>query len=274
MNVWWVQARHTQPVAYDGITTEPQMNVLIVEDNEQIADALEDALTRHGHQTVQASTAAEALTIVHNAQLILLDLELPDLDGHELCRRVRRQVDTPIIIVTSRDDEVDRVMALHLGADDYVVTPFSRHELIARIVAVSRRAFRQAAPKEAAADTALTLDDDAASTLRLGELLLDLRARRAFVGGKQIQLTRKEFDLLSLLMEDSGAVRTREEIINKVWDENWHGSTRTLDVHIGSLRTKLGDTRWIETVRGVGYRVEQPEPIPTDPAPAVSAVPS
>ncbi|HZB33149.1 MAG TPA: response regulator transcription factor [Streptosporangiaceae bacterium] len=249
------------------------MNVLIVEDDKQIADALEDALTRHGHQTVQASTAAEALTIVHNAQLILLDLELPDLDGHELCRRLRRQIDTPIIVVTGRDDEVDLVMALHLGADDYVVTPFSRHELIARIVAVSRRAFRQAAPKDVPADTPVTLDDDGATTLRLGELQLDLRARRAFVGARQIQLTRKEFDLLSLLMEDSGAVRTREEIITKVWDENWHGSTRTLDVHIGSLRTKLGDTRWIETVRGVGYRVEQPEPITTDVAPAV-VVPS
>jgi len=250
------------------------MNVLIVEDNEQIAEALEDALTRHGHQTVQASTAAEALTIVHNAQLILLDLELPDLDGHELCRRLRRQIDTPIIIVTGRDDEVDLVMALHLGADDYVVTPFSRHELIARIVAVSRRAFRQATPKEVVtgSDIPITLDDDAVTTLRLGELQLDLRARRAFVGAKQIQLTRKEFDLLSLLMEDSGAVRTREEIITKVWDENWHGSTRTLDVHIGSLRTKLGDTRWIETVRGVGYRVEQPESLTTDAAPVVSAV--
>jgi len=250
------------------------MNVLIVEDDEQIADALEDALTRHGHQTVQASTAAEALTIVHNAQLILLDVELPDLDGHELCRRLRRQIDTPIIVVTGRDEEVDRVMALHLGADDYVVAPFSRHELMARIVAVSRRAFRPAATKEA--DTPVTLDDDDAAdtTLRLGELQLDLRARRAFVGTKQIQLTRKEFDLLSLLMEDSGAVRTREEIITKVWDENWHGSTRTLDVHIGSLRTKLGDTRWIETVRGVGYRVEQPEPIATDAAPVVHALPS
>jgi two-component system response regulator RegX3 len=250
------------------------MNVLIVEDDAQIAEALEDALSRHGHQTVQASTAAEAMTIVHTAQLILLDLELPDLDGHELCRRLRRQLDTPIIIVTDRDDEVDRVMALHLGADDYVVTPFSRHELMARIVAVSRRAFRQAATKEATADAAITLDDDAVTTLRLGELQLDLRARRAFVGAKQIQLTRKEFDLLSLLMEDSGAVRTREEIITKVWDENWHGSTRTLDVHIGSLRTKLGDTRWIETVRGVGYRVEEPEPITTDVAAAVSAIPS
>ncbi|HEU5158007.1 MAG TPA: response regulator transcription factor [Streptosporangiaceae bacterium] len=253
------------------------MNVLIVEDDEQIADALEDALTRHGHQTVQASTAAEALTIVHNAQLILLDLELPDLDGHELCRRLRRQMDTPIIVVTGRDDEVDRVMALHLGADDYVVTPFSRHELIARIVAVSRRAFRPAVPKDVApaGDAPAALDDDGSSTLRLGELQLDLRARRAFVGARQVQLTRKEFDLLSLLMEDSGAVRTREEIITKVWDENWHGSTRTLDVHIGSLRTKLGDTRWIETVRGVGYRVEEPEPTAAeavpDTAPVVSA---
>jgi two-component system, OmpR family, response regulator RegX3 len=250
------------------------MNVLIVEDDERIADALEDALTRHGHQTVQTSTAAEALTVVHNAQLILLDLELPDLDGHELCRRLRRQIDTPIIIVTGRDDEVDLVMALHLGADDYVVTPFSRHELIARIVAVSRRAFRPAITMDAApsGDTPVTLDDDASTTLRLGELQLDLRARRAFVGAKQIQLTRKEFDLLSLLMEDSGAVRTRDEIITKVWDENWHGSTRTLDVHIGSLRTKLGDTRWIETVRGVGYRVEQPETDATDAPPAVSIV--
>jgi DNA-binding response OmpR family regulator len=223
------------------------MNVLIVDDDPQFAEAMGAALQRHGYQITQAPTASAALTAFNGSQMILMDLGLPDLDGHELCRRLRRETNVPIIVVTGRTEEVDLVMALHLGADDYVVKPFSHHELIARMEAVRRRAARSAVPERAAP-----------AVLSFGELQVDLRVRQVHLDTRRVPVTRKEFDLLTLLLEDPGAVKTREEIISKVWDEHWHGSTRTLDVHVGSLRAKLGDTRWIETVRGVGYRIDRP----------------
>jgi DNA-binding response OmpR family regulator len=227
------------------------VKVLIVEDDTQIADALAFTLGRHGHETAHAATAAEALSAFEGNQMILLDLGLPDLDGHELCRRLRTHTDTPIIAVTARSEEVDRVMALHIGADDYVTKPFSYYELLARIEAVLRRTARSAAPAPARAP-----ERERRSVLQVGPLNVDLRSRRVLVGGRLVRLTRKEFDLLTMLMEDAGTVRTREEIIATVWDENWYGSTRTLDVHVGSLRAKLKCPGWIETIRGVGYRIE------------------
>jgi DNA-binding response OmpR family regulator len=227
------------------------VKVLIVDDDTQIADALAFTLGRHGHETAHAATAAEALSAYEDTQMILLDLGLPDLDGHELCRRLRESTDTPIIAVTARSEEVDRVMALHLGADDYVTKPFSYYELLARIEAVIRRSSRPAGKA-----LMPSLEKESRQVLQVGPLQVDLRSRRVMVDDRPVRLTRKEFDLLTMLMEDAGTVRTRDEIIAKVWDENWYGSTRTLDVHVGSLRSKLKCPGWIETIRGVGYRIE------------------
>jgi DNA-binding response OmpR family regulator len=152
---------------------------------------------------------------------------------------MRARSDVPIIVVTAKGEEVDRVVGLELGADDYVVKPFGLRELVARIRAVSRRAGRQSFESE---------------LLQVDELTLDLRARRASVDGREVQLTLKEFDLLALLMRDAGAVVTKQRILNEVWNTNWYGATKTVDVHVASLRKKLGDPGLIETVRGVGLR--------------------
>jgi two-component system, OmpR family, response regulator RegX3 len=177
------------------------------------------------------------------ADLVLLDLVLPDLDGYEVCRRLRARSDVPIIVITARGDEVDRVVGLELGADDYLVKPFGFRELVARIRAVTRR--RQPRP-------------DDPGPVRVGPLELDRRTRRVRMAGVDVALTAKEFDLLALLAEDAGAVLTRQEILEAVWDAHWYGPTKTLDVHVASLRRKLGDPTVIETVRGVGFRLCDP----------------
>lgn len=214
------------------------MEVLIVEDDDAIADALTTGLNRLGYTVRRVSTASDALT-APEPDLVLLDLGLPDLDGQEVCRRIRERSQVPLIVITARSDEIDRVMLLDLGADDYVVKPFGFRELAARIRAVLRRV--RANP--------------VSETQRLGGMELDRRRRRVLVEGREVQLTPKEFDLLAFLAEDPGAVFTRDEIIRSVWDEHWWGSTKTLDVHVASLRRKLGDRELIETVRGVGYRL-------------------
>jgi two-component system response regulator RegX3 len=172
--------------------------------------------------------------------LVLLDLGLPDLDGFEVCRRLRSQSDVPIIVVTARAEEVDRVIGLELGADDYIVKPFGFRELLARIRAVTRR--RSPRPTEV-------------GTIRVGSLTLDARTRTVTVDDRELALTPKEFDLLAFLAEDPGAVWSRGRILESVWDPHWYGPTKTLDVHVASLRKKLGDPAWIETVRGVGFRL-------------------
>jgi DNA-binding response OmpR family regulator len=172
--------------------------------------------------------------------VVLLDLGLPDVDGFELCRELRARSEVPIIVVTARGDEIDRVVGLELGADDYVVKPFGLRELVARIRAVTRR-------------SAVRVESPPTPAPR--RLVVDRRTRRVTLDGALLALTPKEFDLLALLAGDPGAVCSRQEIIDRVWDPHWYGPTKTLDVHIGSLRRKLGDPRWIETVRGVGYRL-------------------
>ncbi len=180
---------------------------------------------------------------------MLLDLGLPDMDGYEVCRRLRAISTVPIIVTTARGDEVDRVVGLELGADDYLVKPFGFRELVARIRAVTRRMERDApAPP---------------TTVRWGRLTIDLRTRRTTVDDRDVELTRKEFDLLAALARDPGATVRREDILDEVWDTHWFGSTKTLDVHIASLRKKLGVPALIETVRGVGYRLGAAEPAPT-----------
>lgn len=218
------------------------MHVLLVEDDDAIAEPLVRGLGREGFTTTRVATGAAALE-VDDADLVLLDLGLPDIDGYEVCRRLRARSEVPIIVVTARGDEVDRVIGLELGADDYLVKPFGFRELVARIRAVNRRT------------GAGRTGGSAPEQLRHGDLEVDLRTRRVTRAGTEIPLTRKEFDLLALLASDPGATRTRDEILETVWDAHWYGPTKTLDVHIASLRKKLGDPTLIETVRGVGFRL-------------------
>ncbi|MFJ3671291.1 response regulator transcription factor [Streptomyces sp. NPDC090106] len=252
------------------------MNVLVVEDDDGMAEALQQMLGQHGYDTRRTGTGGEALASLSGATLVLLDLSLPDLAGHEVCRRIRENSHVPIVVLSGSDHELDRVTALYAGADDFVPKPFSRYELLARIEAVLRRSAcrcgrpqdgpaadpaslpvqeprRRPAPQEAAGEPAGVQE-----RLSAGPLWLDARTRRVVLDDEEIHVTRKEFDLLTMLLEEPGAVMQREDIMARVWDENWFGSTRTLDVHVGSLRGKLGSTRWIETVRGVGYRLTVP----------------
>jgi DNA-binding response OmpR family regulator len=221
--------------------------VLVVEDEESIVVPFVNALERNGFGTLVARSAAEALALAAEAapQVVLLDLFLPDGDGRDVCRELRRRSDVPIIMLTARGTEADRIVGLELGADDYVVKPFAIDEVIARIRAVLRRSQRTP-----------TADSE---IVTVGDLLLDRGARRAWLGGDELTLARKEFDLLARLAEDVGHVVSREVLMSDVWDENWFGSTKTLDVHIAWLRKKLGEDpaapRYIHTVRGVGFRL-------------------
>lgn len=253
------------------------MDVLVVEDDDGMAEALQQMLGLHGYGTRRSNTGTAALADLPGTSLVLLDLSLPDLAGHEVCRRIRENSCVPIVVLSGSDHELDRVTALYAGADDFVPKPFNHHELLARIGAVLRRSTCCGrSPQGAAAGSASAAvqvprprrtppepapDGSAAaqeSRLRAGPLRLEARTRRVFLDEEEVRVTRKEFDLLAMLLEEPGAVMQREDIMARVWDENWFGSTRTLDVHVGSLRTKLGSTRWIETVRGVGYRLTVP----------------
>ncbi|MFJ3620570.1 response regulator transcription factor [Streptomyces iakyrus] len=228
------------------------MHVLIVEDDRRIADALGEAMQRFGHDVTWVATGREALAAAEKSEFVLLDLGLPDLDGQEVCRRLRERSWVPIIAVTARAEEVDRIMLLQAGADDYLVKPYSTRELLARMDAVARRVTGPAAGSGGGGG------EPREDRWAAGPLVLDLRTRQVEVHGAPVSLTRREFDLLAALAADPGAVRAREDLINEVWDANWHGSTRTLDVHVGSLRSKLGVREWIESVRGVGFRLAVP----------------
>jgi DNA-binding response OmpR family regulator len=231
------------------------MRILLVEDDEHVADALAAALRQYGYDIAQAPTAAKALAAMDAPELILLDLGLPDLDGIELCRRMRSGSDVPIIVLTARTDEIDKVLGLNAGADDYIIKPYSLHELRARIEAVARRSCRCGMSTQSH-DACCSAD--ARSVVTADRLTVDLRTREVTLDDSPVQLTRKEFELLAMLVADPETVHTREAIIAQVWDENWYGSTRTLDVHIGALRQKLGSYDWIETSRGVGFRLGHP----------------
>jgi two-component system response regulator RegX3 len=221
--------------------------VLMVEDEESITKPLSEALEREGFATETADTAQAALETAErvNPDLVLLDVMLPDGSGFEVCRTLRERSKVPIIMLTARGDETDRIVGLELGADDYIVKPFSAREVAARIRAVLRRA-----------DTPTA--EPPAERFEIGELTLDPGKRSASLNGTELDLTRREFELLQLLLSEAGTVITRERLIDEVWDTNWFGSTKTLDVHVSSLRRKLGDDsadpRYIHTVRGVGFR--------------------
>jgi DNA-binding response OmpR family regulator len=223
------------------------VHILLVDDDPSIAASLSDALTYAGYEVTHVSTGAAALAAT-DYQLVLLDLGLPDMDGTEVCRQLRQQTTAPIIIVSARDGEIDRVVGLEIGADDYVVKPFSTRELVARIRAVSRRSDQTA--NAAAAD---------AAEQTIGPLHIDRRTRRVTLDEEPVALTAKEFDLLAFLALDPGACLARQDILEAVWDTNWYGPTKTLDVHIASVRKKLGNSGWIEAVRGVGFRLQEPE---------------
>jgi two-component system, OmpR family, response regulator RegX3 len=232
--------------------------ILLVEDEDSIALPLAAALEREGYATRITGSAPEAIALAAELQpdLLLLDVMLSDGSGLDVCREVRRHSSIPIIMLTARGDETDRVVGLELGADDYVVKPFSARELVARIRAVLRRV-----PDEATA--AVSGGWAGANEYRVGDLVVDTAMRRAVLEDAELSLTRREFDLLALLVSNAGTVLTRERVIDEVWDTNWYGSTKTLDVHVSSLRRKLGDdavdSRYLHTVRGVGFRFAAPD---------------
>jgi DNA-binding response OmpR family regulator len=217
-------------------------HILLVEDDDAIAEPLARALDREGHEVTRVAEGQAALDVVAAApvDLVLLDLGLPDLDGLDVCRRLRdRGSDVAVMMLTARGEELDRVVGLDVGADDYLPKPFSLAELLARVRALLRRA-APAAP--------------AAPGLRV-----DQAARRVWVDGDEVQLTPKEFDVLALLAREAGSVVTRERLMEEVWDTNWFGSTKTLDMTLARLRQKLGEQAQerLRTVRGVGYRLER-----------------
>jgi DNA-binding response OmpR family regulator len=223
------------------------VRLLLVEDDDRVAGALAVALRRQGYDVIRVGTGQEALTR-DDVDVILLDLGLPDIDGMEVCQRIRKVSDVPIIAVTARSGETDRVRGLRIGADDYIVKPYAFAELLARIEAVTRRtraARTQEARNEAAANR----------VVEYGDLKVDLAGRRVTVHDRDVSLTRKEYDILALLLRDPGRVFTRAQILEEVWQTTWLGSSRTLDVHVATLRAKLGDANLVETVRGVGYRL-------------------
>jgi two-component system response regulator RegX3 len=230
----------------------PSGRILVVEDEDSIAGPFAEALRRAGFEPVVTGTAAGALELAESSKpdLVMLDLALPDGDGRDVCRELRRRSDVPIVMLTARGTEMDKIVGLELGADDYVVKPFSAREVISRIRAVLRRS----GSRDGAAEP---------KPIAIGDVELDPAARIVRRGGEIVDLSRKEFDLLAELMRHAGHVVSREDLMSNVWDVNWFGSTKTLDVHIGWLRRKLeddpADPKYIETVRGVGFRFASPE---------------
>lgn len=286
------------------------VRVLLIEDDETIAEPLTEGLRHFGLTVSHVATGADGLRGPHG-DVVLLDLGLPDLDGIDVCRGIRQTSDVPIIILSARGEEADRVLGLELGADDYLAKPFSIRELVARIRAVTRRLHRTGAPGDATpaagtyvgpaagtyipdpyAPQSATYDpnayepavpaydpmayepprpgayeppryeqsppdpgEPAGDAPAPGPLVVDRRTRQVWVGEVPVPLTPKEFELLALLSEDPGAVYSRQQILNRVWDTHYQGPTKTLDVHVATLRRKLGDPAWIQTLRGVGFRL-------------------
>jgi two-component system, OmpR family, response regulator RegX3 len=221
--------------------------VLVIEDERPIAEPLADALRREGFDVQLARTAADGLEAFSTRapDIVLLDVMLPDGDGRDVLRQIRRGSRVPVLMVSARGEEMDRVLGLELGADDYVTKPFSAAELVARIRAVLRRSAAQ--PLEVAS-----------GLLQSGDVAMNLDTRTVTREGESVDLTFKEFELLRVLLGSAGRLVKRDDLVSEVWDPNWFGSTKTLDVHVSSLRKKLGDDpaapRYIHTVRGVGFR--------------------
>ncbi len=220
------------------------VDVLLVEDDDAIASSLATGLTSAGMSVRRVSNGTDAVA-AKVPDIYLLDVGLPDFDGFEVCRRIRQLHHTPIIMLTARNEEIDRVFGLEIGADDYVTKPFGLRELIARIRAVSRRLTNSETIHTAA--------------ITVGGLALDADARRATLDGVSLDLTAKEFDLLLYLASQPGIVHRRNDIMEAVWETNWYGPTKTLDAHVAAIRKKLGNAKWIEAIRSVGFRLEAPQ---------------
>ncbi|KAB1146296.1 response regulator transcription factor [Streptomyces luteolifulvus] len=249
------------------------LRVLLIEDDETIAEPLAEGLGHFGLTVDHVTTGAEGLRAPYG-DAVLLDLGLPDMDGIDVCRGIRQTSDVPIVILSARGEEADRVLGLELGADDYLAKPFSVRELVARVRAVTRRTQLTHASAEAtvtAAYEAPALSYEPVPALSYepaqgpsydggpapepGPLVVDRRTRQVWVGEVPVALTPKEFELLALLSEDPGAVCSRQQILDRVWDPHYEGPTKTLDVHVAALRRKLGHPAWIQTLRGVGFRL-------------------
>jgi len=227
------------------------MKVLVVEDDPRISEVLEYALKADGYEVQTAQRGREAAEVARKSfpGLIVLDVGLPDIDGFEVCRLVRTFSDVPVVFLTSRSDEIDRVVGLEIGGDDYVVKPFSPRELLARIKAILRRNHRP----EPAAKT----EDREGTLLRYGPITIDPEKFRIHCDRREIVLTAQEFKLLELLVRHPGRVFTREQVLNRAWGEGGLVADRTIDVHVKSLRRKFGQFEFIETVRGIGYRARE-----------------
>ena len=217
---------------------------VVIEDDEAIGALVVAYLEQAGFQVVCEQTGEKGLDAVerHDPRVVVLDLALPDLDGLEVCRQLRASGPVPILILTARDEEVDRIIGLELGADDYVTKPFSPRELVARVRAILRRT--EPAPEDS-------------GTIELGDVRLDRRERRVAVAGSPVALRTLEFELLAELAENAGQVVTRDRLLERVWGLSFAGGTRTVDVHVAQLRKKLARPDLIETVRGVGYRARE-----------------
>jgi two-component system response regulator RegX3 len=235
-------------------TAEVRPMVLVVEDEESFVDALRIGLDREGFDVVVATDGAQALEVFDASRpdLILLDLMLPKLSGIDVCRRLRERSEVPIIVVSAKSEEIDTVLLLEMGADDYVTKPYRLRELVARMRAVQRR--RVSAEPQI----------DAGATIEAGGVRLEPETRRCYVRGEEVKLRRKEFELLQLLLANAGLVLTREVLIDRIWGTDYVGDTKTLDVHVKRLRALIEQDpkspTLITTVRGVGYRLDAPKP--------------
>lgn len=240
------------------MTATPE-TILLVEDDDNIAEPLIFGLENEGFKVVHAKEGRQALQLARTVSpsAILLDVMLPGMDGFQVCRTLRKESGVPILMLTARAQELDRVMGLELGADDYIAKPFSFRELLARVRAVLRRRELDRGERNSHADR-----------LSSGEIVLDCTARRVWRSSQVVELTTREFDLLRVLMERRGEAIQRQDLLDKVWGEEWIGDTRTLDVHIRWLREKLEDDpstpRHLQTVRGFGYRFVDPDVPSTD----------
>jgi DNA-binding response OmpR family regulator len=232
------------------------VHILLVEDDDRVAAALRPALHRHGMTTTRLARGRGAVDHLAGVDVVLLDLGLPDIDGVDVCRAIREVSEVPVIVVSARGEVDDRILGLHSGADDYLVKPYDVGELLARVHAVHRRR-RVSSPEAAAGDVVVVAD-----------VSIDLGRHAVTVAGAPVNLSRKEFQVLALLAAAKGAVCTRSRIVAEVWGRTWAGANRTLDVHVATLRTKLGRPELVQTVRGVGYRLGLPD-APVEPDPPV-----
>jgi DNA-binding response OmpR family regulator len=225
-----------------GVMQDQKGTVVVVDDEPNIADLVDLYLAREGFRVLKTGTGEAGLRAVkdHRPRLVVLDVGLPDVDGLEVCKRLRATSQIPVIFLTARDSEVDRVLGLELGGDDYLTKPFSPAELVARVKAVLRRVNGGPAPE----------------VMQVGAVAIDAGRREVRVDGAPVDFTTKEFDLLRYLAERPGLALSRQQILDGVWGHDWYGDARTVDVHIAQVRKKLGDAVEIKTVRGVGYRLE------------------